>query len=306
MGWFTAAEFDNYDQLEALTLAHAEHHQKLHSIFSRVQLDAFSKNVLYVQQSTGGDPTDIYRQRLYVLHPGSSDDDAIRMDIWKFQAPSKYIDANKHPYKLAGLSPQSSEVAMLSGCSVYWTWDAAHQVFNGTTTDQCTVQGQDFPLPGNHTYLITDTNVLTASQVWIHEEWYLFDNHTHGPKVLGKKIPDQLTQSAPIRKFNGWIAVQNPNEVSGYSVMRNITLYNSGQTVRLVDSKNHSLPWTIELAECSYSDQPPPILKIAIYKDGESTLPGNASEYAWASPGATEVGINLRYIQGAFKDVSTL
>jgi len=303
--WLGAADFDNYDQLEIRALSHRPaSQQKLHQLFSRVELPAFGKNVLYVQSCVNGDPSNITHQSLYVSHslPGM---DGIQTELWEFTNPERFVDAQKYPQKLAGLTPESPEVRA-SKCALYWHWDAATQQFNatlsntGAVTDGCSVNHQDLPVQGNHSYLIVDHSVLNATHFEVHPQWFLFDHESVGRRVRGHALPDTLTRSAPIRKFNGWVSVKNPNEPEGYSTMLNVTLFDSGTSFRVVDSNQTSLPWRVELAQCSYGDHPPPILKLAFYKDGESTLPGNASFYTWASSGAKEVGINLRDIQGAF------
>jgi len=298
MKWFPG-EFDNYDQLEKFTMAHiTEEHDKLHSIFFKASLPAFSANVLYVQQCSGGDPSKLYRQRLYVL---KSVNDSVTMDIWQFKDPSAFVDAHKHPELLAGLTPNSPKVSITTGCSVAWQYDSQLNQFNGSTGESCTAAIKDYPVAGQHEYLITDSNVLSANQVWIHEQWYLFDGGVKGKKVLGKVHPDIETRSNPIRKFVGWLAIINPKEANGYSTMYNVVLFDSGTVVRALDSKNQSLPYQFELAQASYADKPPPIFKLAFYEDGKGQYPGNATDYVWASPNAVEIGINLRFVQGGFK-----
>lgn len=216
MTWF-AGDFDNYDQLEDFTVNNVtEEHDKLHSIFFNAKLPEFSDDVLYVQQSSEGDPTKIYRQRLYVFKTKSSK--SISMDIWQFTNPEKYVDAQSHPTILSKLNPSSNDVSLVKGCSVEWQYDATRQQFNGSTSDTgtCTATVKDYPLPGNHTYLITDTNLLNKNQVWIHEKWFLWDHGKKGKQALGKVYADKLTRSKPIRKFVGWLAIENAKEATGY------------------------------------------------------------------------------------------
>jgi hypothetical protein len=57
---------------------------RIHSIFSPVTLPAFGPNVFYVEQYADGDPTKIYRQRIYRFSPDYTEN-AVKLEIF---APS--------------------------------------------------------------------------------------------------------------------------------------------------------------------------------------------------------------------------
>ena len=44
-------------------------HERIHHVFAPVDLPAFGEHVFYVQQYLNDDPSDIYRQRIYVFEP---------------------------------------------------------------------------------------------------------------------------------------------------------------------------------------------------------------------------------------------
>jgi len=69
MEWFEG-EFDNFQQVWVERETKAEHpHEHIHSVFARVAVPALGDDVFYVKQYGGGDPTKVYRQRLYSFAP---------------------------------------------------------------------------------------------------------------------------------------------------------------------------------------------------------------------------------------------
>ena len=65
--WFEG-RFDNFTQVWEEKESKAEFpHERIHSVFARVNLPTFGENVFYVQQFMDGEPAKIYRQRLYTF-----------------------------------------------------------------------------------------------------------------------------------------------------------------------------------------------------------------------------------------------
>ena len=119
MSWF-AGEFDNH--LQVVEEEEAENppeqpHEWIHSIFRPVDLPAFGDNVYYVEQYIEGDPTNIYRNRIYSFTP-NEEEEAIQLTIYSFADSAAMVGAHEDPSKLAGLTPEN--VRTLPGCEVFW------------------------------------------------------------------------------------------------------------------------------------------------------------------------------------------
>jgi len=178
---------------------------------------------MYVQQSEidvpsdSTDPAAIYRQRVYDFLDDGSD---IRLKIWKFENASKYVDAQRHPSILSSIT--TSELTTDPACDVFWVRHG--DSFLSHMNDTCSVT-----LNGTY-YKITDTNIVTAEFVTIHERWY----SSEGKEVMGLKTPINETKapSWPVQiapgmptmfsaKVHGFAAGTNETGVWHYDWPRN-------------------------------------------------------------------------------------
>lgn len=98
-----------------------------------------------------------------------------------------------------------------------------------------------------------------------------------GWAVLKRNIID------PSAKEDDWIS------------MRNISVTDDGKRIRLMDGEKET-PYTIELIEITYEASNTTVLKLALYEEGND----RAFTYIWGEPGATRLGLNLRWIQAGF------
>jgi hypothetical protein len=79
-------------------------HADIVSHYRPIQLPAFGAHVIYVEETKFGDPTNIFRQRIYTL----SIDEAstqLRVKLWSFKDKTKYVGAWKDLGRLAAVTP---------------------------------------------------------------------------------------------------------------------------------------------------------------------------------------------------------
>ena len=203
-------EYDNYAQWEfdaEHNVSSDEQHAHLHSIFyGPVDLPQLGEHIFYVQQYLDGIPTNIYRQRLYSFSESPTVQGEIVLSFFDFKNGSKYVDAQKDPSKLKGLT-RNDVTQVTDACDVYWKRDA-DGIFRGKTTEDCIVIDH---ITGS-SIRIEDNTELGPDYVSIHERG--FDVKT-GAKIFGNPTPDVLNRTdREARLFNGYVAVEtSPGEV---------------------------------------------------------------------------------------------
>jgi CpeT/CpcT family (DUF1001) len=277
-------EFDNFQQVyKEREDKVAEVHEHIHSIFKRVKLPAFGDHVFYVIQYMDGDTAKVYRQRIYTFTEDKAEQ-AIRLDIYSFAVDSIYYYANQHPEKLHGLTPQ--QMTNTAGCAVYWKKTDTR--FWGYMKEKaCSFVSRR----SGKTIYITDSLLLTKDELWIRDE----AQDAEGNYVFGHKgkIHHKLKRC---HFYTGWILLQKAGFDNEYIQYRNQTWHDQGKRVRLISEDGKATKYEVELAAVVYGKDLE-VLKIAIYEVGVS----KAIAYAWATPGAKNIGINMRWIQAGLK-----
>ncbi len=288
MQWFEG-EFDNFQQTWKENEDNVDpeiRHERIHSIFKKVDAPKLGNNVFYVKQFQNGDTTNIYRQRIYNFHINDVEQ-AIQLDIYSFLTPEdgeKYAMANHNPSILKDISVQN--LRNTSGCEVYWKKNDDH--FVGYMKDRtCHFTSTR---SGKEIY-ITDTLKLTPDEIWIQDEAEDVD----GNYIFGNKagLPHKLKKC---RFFKGWIAIEKAPKSDDYYFMKHITLHDQGQKVQLIDDKDGTkTKYSVELSEVIYASGIE-VLKLAIYEEGKEKAPA----YVWANPNAKQIGINIRTMSSGF------
>jgi hypothetical protein len=275
-----AGEFDNFQQVykereDKVT----EVHEHIHSIFKRVNLPAFGKDVFYVLQYLDGDSTKIYRQRLYTFTTNDTEN-AIQLDIYSFVTDSLYYYEHLYPNRLSALTP--AQMTRTEGCAVFWKKTGDH--FTG------------YMKPGACTFIskrsgkrvvITDSLLLSKDELWIRDEAV----DENGGYVFGHKgkIPHKLKRC---RFYKGWMLLEKAGLKDQYHTVRNLIWHDQGKRQRLYLEDGTPTRYEVELAAVVYGNNLE-VLKIALYEVGIS----KAILYAWATPGSRNIGINLRWFQ---------
>ena len=82
--------------------------------------------------------------------------------------------------------------------------------------------------------------------------------------------------------------------------MTNINIWDVGQIVPIITDDGVVTKYSMELAFCTYEGGFD-VLKLAVHETGYThdgkVLP---VAYSWTQPNATEIGINLRFIEAGF------
>ena len=79
-------------------------HIEVTSHYRRIELPDFGPNVIYVEETKHGDPTNIFRQRIYTLSV-DEDESTIRVKLWYFGDREKYVGAWQDLKRLNDLRP---------------------------------------------------------------------------------------------------------------------------------------------------------------------------------------------------------
>jgi hypothetical protein len=277
--WFEG-DFDNnqqvVDEREAKT---TDPHERIHSIFARVDLPAFGRHVFYVQQYQAGDPKKLYRQRLYRF---STDEaaGAIRLDILSFPDEAAVADAHMHPSKLAGLTPAS--MRSLPGCEVYWRREG--DAFIGRMTPgACRITSRTTGQP----IVISDDLRLTADEIWIGDRAH----DASGAIVWGRAdgVPHKLERA---RWLDCWTVQRKDGTTDEFDMVRGLAVHDQGHTVPI---RHAGMPerYSFDLARLRSVQGQVPVLRLAIFEAGNP----QSIAYAWADRDAWRIGINLRYVQ---------
>ncbi len=288
MQWFEG-EFDNFQQTWKENEDNVDQeirHERIHSIFKKIEAPKLGNNVFYVKQFQNGDTTDIYRQRIYNFHINDAEQ-AIQLDIYSFLTPEdgeKYAMANHNPSILKDIAVENLRAT--TGCEVYWKKNGDH--FIGYMKDRaCHFTSRR---SGKEIY-ITDTLKLTQDEIWIQDE----AEDADGNYIFGNKagIPHKLKKC---RFFKGWIAIEKAPKSDDYYFMKHIILHDQGQKVQLIDDKDGTkTKYAVELSEVIYASGIE-VLKLAIYEEGKEKAPA----YVWANPNAKQIGINIRTMSTGF------
>ncbi|MEY4936548.1 MAG: hypothetical protein RIS64_2907 [Bacteroidota bacterium] len=278
-------EFDNFQQVwqeKEDKIPDSLRHEHIHSIFSAAEIPALGQNLLFVKQYMDGDTDKIYRMRMYRFSADKKEK-AIRLDIFTFKNEKLYFSANHNPLILKDL--KIDDFTNSEGCAVFWKREK--EAFIGYMKEKaCNFVSKR---SGKHIYIM-DSLRLTKDALWIRDE----ATDENGKYVFGHlgKIHHKLLRC---KAFKGWFAIQKDGKEDKYDFVGNLRLHDQGWKRRVVLANGTVTPYTIELAQVMY-EKTIAVLKLAVYEEGKE----KAIAYAWTSPDAERIGINLRKIQAGF------
>ncbi len=293
--WF-AGRFDNYWQVRMEEDEPPEHpHGRIHSIFATVEMPELGEHVYYVQQYSDGDPSKIYRQRLYSFS-ANPEEDALELVIYAPPDAAAMVDAHLDPSKLAGID--AAELKSYEGCEVYWQrqnrgGDDDH--FIGFTKEgACRVKSRR----SERTLIISDDLRLDAGQIWIQDRAVDAD----GNWVYGNQagVPHKLQR---VRFFECWAAAPKPQPDDSHAetewdLWRPIEIHDQGGHYDFVPPGAEEGTYAMELFQAVYTgENSVPVLELAIREKGKE----KSIAYAWADPSSERIGINLRTVQTGCK-----
>lgn len=292
LDWFPG-RYDNELQVfweKDENLAEDARHERIHSIFRPVDLPAFGKHVFYVEQYSDGDPSKIYRQRIYAFSPDETAK-AIRLKIFTPKNAGALAGAWRDPSKLKALKPK--DATTLPGCDVFWRRQANQ--FQGSIPDgACRVRSERL----GEEIVIDDDLVLTPDEIWIADR----ATTPEGGYVFGNKagVPHKLKK---IRPFECWTAtlkgVKHGESGEGrddWTFQRGGLLHDQGGALNLQTSDDPPRDIRLKLRRVEWPTGPNrPSLTLYVH-EGDNP---RAVSYAWGEADATRLGINLRWLQAS-------
>jgi hypothetical protein len=293
--WFPG-RYDNDLQVYfdgELKTPEANRNGRIHSIFAPVTLPAFGANVFYVEQYSDGDPTKIYRQRIYRFTPDYTEN-AVKLEIFA-PSPEQALamkGAYGDPSKLASLTP--ANMTLYPGCEVFWRRQE-NQFIGYMKQGACRVASRR----SGKTLVITDDLVLTQNAIWIQDQAvdeagaYVYGNRAGIPHKLNKARPFTCWTSVLRGASHGTTGVGIPES---WTFDRGGWIHDQGGELVVKTDETPAREFYIRLrnVEWPYGTNRPS-LTMYIHEKGNP----RAISYSWADEGATRVGINLRWIQAS-------
>lgn len=107
----------------------------------------------------------------------------------------------------------------------------------------------------------------------------------------GDGQPDQVLCFHRMRTFSGWAGVR-PDGDGEWRIAGDVSLVSEGGRAEPADRNGVALGIRIELARVRWREDQPPILRLAVYENADELI-----GYAWADPGAVEIGLSLETVQ---------
>ncbi len=298
--WFPG-EYDNYEQAWQDNLDKVEQpHEHIHHIFLKVDAPAIGDNVFFVQQYMDGDPSNVYRHRLYRLDTDKKQK-AVRLTIFSYKDEAKYLNGHLKPAIFESLT--QDELIERPGCEVYWQFDKKVGYFNGYMIDKaCSFISQR---SGQKIY-ITDTLRLTENEIWIRDE--AFDEQ--GNRIFGNKAGISH-KNRKVTYYDGWAGVssdgrpmamvaENWSETdSGFEftgeldVFGRFKIHNEGQIVPIPLKSGEPSGYSVQMAKLTYQNTAVPILTLKLIEDST----GKTLAYSWGDLESGKIGLNTRWMQ---------
>ncbi|MEM9705282.1 MAG: chromophore lyase CpcT/CpeT [Pseudomonadota bacterium] len=290
--WFEG-RYDNALQVfwePDLEVPEDQRHERIHSIFRRVELPAFGDAVFYVEQYLDGDPTKIYRQRIYVFTTDVNEN-AIRLAIHTPKKPERLVGGYRDASKFTRLRPRDATTR--EGCDVFWRRQA-NQFIGYMKEGACRVPSERL----GQEIIISDDLVLTQDEIWIADR----AETVQGDYVFGNKagVPHKLRK---IRPFECWTAIL-PGGVLGdsgegrrdWDFKRGNWIHDQNGVLTVTDPSNTDRQVRLRLRRVEWPSGPNRPSMTLYVEDGEST---RAVSYAWTAYDAERIGINLRWLQAS-------
>ncbi len=288
LSWFEG-EFDSGEQVafaDELGIPKDAVPERIHSIFKRVDLPAFGEHVFYVEQYLDGDPSKIYRQRLYSFSLDPTEQ-AIKLVINIPDDAKALVGAHRDPSKLAGLTPETART--LPGCDVFWQ-RRGDSFLGYMKPGACTFKSSR----SGKTIVVSDDLYLDDDEIWIFDRAV----DTEGNHVYGNKagIPNKLKK---VRHFSCWLSAKRAGgEDTGWSFDRDVAVHDGGELV-WVKTDAREARVGLKIRRVVWPSGPNKDSLVLYVHDEGAEDPGRAASYAWADPDAVRLGINLRWMQAS-------
>lgn len=292
MQWFPG-RYDNSLQVfwePSLNVAEEDRHERIHSIFKPVDLPGFPGETFYVEQYLDGDPSKIYRQRVYDFSVDPVED-AIRLKIYTPGNPKALAGAHRNPDLLKGLRPE--DLSTRAGCDVFWKRQA-NQFLGYMKEGACRYQSKRLGAE----IVISDDLVLTENEIWIKDR----AETVAGEYVFGNKA-DVAHKLRKIRPFKCWAGIlrgakhgDSGKGQNDWDFRTGLWFHDQQGEINLTTDETPSREIKLRLRRVEWpTGNNRPSLTLYVHEGGSD----RATSYAWAEYNANRVGLNLRWIQAS-------
>ncbi|MEM7705286.1 MAG: chromophore lyase CpcT/CpeT [Pseudomonadota bacterium] len=292
LDWFPG-RYDNSLQVfwePELEVPEDHRHERIHSIFRRVDLPEFGENVFYVEQYGDGDPANIYRQRIYAF-TADAEEDAIRLKIYTPTEPDVIVSAFNNTDLLSDLTV--ADTTTNAGCDVFWRRQS-NQFIGYMKEGACRFVSQR----SGKEIVITDDLVLTDSEIWIRDK----AETVTGEYVFGNKA-DVHHKLRKIRAFECWVArlrgTKHGDSGEGnndWSFQSGLWLHDQGGQLQLPGGEDFETDARLILRRMEWPTGSSRSSLVLYAYEGASE---RAVSYAWAEYDGERIGLNLRWMQAS-------
>jgi hypothetical protein len=107
-----------------------------------------------------------------------------------------------------------------------------------------------------------------------------------------------IERAARVRWFDGWTAINGagPNaqaDSKDWHLHRDLHLHDQGGTAAILWRDGKPSGYSLKLEQLDYRERGTEVLKLSLIRDSD----GGTVAYAWANPAATQIGLNLGWLQ---------
>lgn len=275
-------EWDNAEQIgfaEELGFPEGAPPMRRHVTIRGVEAPGLGPLVLRLDEYRDNDPAHVGRQRFYafVVDPARM---AIRMDVLTPLDDRLPADADHAALTREGMR-------FNPGCETLWRRNADQ--FVGWIEDgACTVRSQGGAGPE---LTIGADIALSRDQLWMTET----ARDARGRDAYPDE-PDAPVQYRRATAFTCWLAVPRQASQEGWFYARDLAIHDQGGEVWITTDETTPRTYGFRMRNVRWpTGQNADAL--TLYVHDERGAP--AISYAWASPDATRIGINLRTLQGS-------
>jgi len=276
-------EWDNAEQVGFATeLGYPETAtpERLHVTIRRIEAPALGPLVLRLDQYRDNDPANPGRQRLYALTVDSAEM-AIRMDVLAPEGSARLGRDADHS------TLTRDDLRFNEGCQIYWR-RTADQFVGWIRDAACRIRSEG----GSGPMLTVSADMhLSMDQLWMAES--VRDDRGRNPFPRDLGIPTQYRRATT---FTCWMAVPRQAPQEGWFYARDLVLHDQGGEVWVSTDETTPRSFGFRLRNVRWPSGPnADALTLYVHSERD----GPAISYAWASPDATRIGINLRTLQGS-------
>lgn len=278
--WFEG-EFDNYKQHREDKKKNIKNpHEHIHSIIMPVEMKNIDGHTFYIQQYFGGNPGNIYRQRIYSIHWDSRVRKIITR-VYKFKEnPGKYAEVPKNPSILENI--ELSEISYIKGCDVVWERNG-NKFYGKIEGNNCTLISSG----SGKKLSISENLVLSRDAFWILETTV----NEKGEVIYGRKdgIYNKLQRCS---FYRGNVKIRKSD--GKYATVENIVLHDRGDKIVLENPDTGKNEYGIKIAHNGGEDGEE-FLELGIYREDEDTTlikAGSGTDKIGASLGWIEILLN--------------